>query len=281
MAGRTALITGGSKGIGFGCARALAAEGCRVALAARDAETLETAAETLRGAGAEVSVHAIDLSLGGSAAELLGRAGVPDILVNNAGAIPGGDVAAIDEARWREAWDLKVFGYINLARAAYAAMKARGHGVIVNVTGLAADRPDFNYIAGTAGNASLNAFTRALGSYALEDGIRVVAVSPGAVATDRLIGLMRTRAEAETGDPRALAEHALGPAHGPRRHGRGGRRRGRLHGLGEGRLGDRDGGDRGWWPRRQGRQFPVGHAPAARARRAVAGRRELSNRRTP
>ena len=200
LSGRTALITGGSKGIGFGCARALVKEGCRVVLAARDPATLAAARDELLGAGADVAVQSVDLSLGGAGQELLDRAGLPDILVNNAGAIPGGDVSAVDEARWREAWDLKVFGYINLCRAAYGAMKARGHGVIVNVTGLAADKPDFNYIAGTAGNASLNAFTRALGSYALEDGVRVVAVSPGAVATDRLIGLLKTRAATETGD---------------------------------------------------------------------------------
>lgn len=201
LTGKTALITGGSKGIGLGCARALAAEGCQVALAARDGETLASAARELRGTGADVTTHAVDLSKPGSAEPFLSETGLPDILINNAGAIPGGDVGSVDEARWRQAWDLKVFGYINLCRAAYAGMKERGGGVIVNVTGLAADKPDFNYIAGTAGNASLNAFTRALGSYSLEDGIRVVAVSPGAVATERLIGLLRTRAEAETGDP--------------------------------------------------------------------------------
>jgi len=200
LAGKTALITGGSKGIGFGVASSLAAEGCRVHIAARDAEVLDQAVSRLRADGAEVTAHAIDLSATGSADALLAAAGVPDILVNNAGAIPGGDVAIVDEAVWRTAWDLKVFGYINLSRATYAAMKARGGGVIVNVTGLAADKPDFNYIAGTAGNASLNAFTRALGGPALEDGIRVVAVSPGAVATDRLVGLMKTRAREETGD---------------------------------------------------------------------------------
>lgn len=202
LAGKTALITGGSKGIGFGCAEVLAEEGCTLHLAARDGAVLADAVERLRAKGAEAHGHAIDLSQQGAAARLLEDAGLPDVLVNNAGAIPGGDVEAVDETRWRTAWDLKVFGYINLCRAAYAAMKDRDTGgVIVNVTGLAADKTDFDYIAGTAGNASLNAFTRALGSRSIEDGVRVLAVSPGAVATDRLIGLMRTRAEAEHGDP--------------------------------------------------------------------------------
>lgn len=201
LAGKTALITGGSKGIGFGCAEVLAAEGCIVHLAARDAALLETSVAKLRGSGAQAHGHAIDLSSQGSADRLLQQAGLPDVLVNNAGAIPGGNVEAIDEDRWRTAWDLKVFGYINLCRAAYSAMKQRdAGGVIVNVTGLAADKTDFDYIAGTAGNASLNAFTRALGSRSIEDGVRVLAVSPGAVATDRLVGLMKTRAQEEHGD---------------------------------------------------------------------------------
>lgn len=201
LAGKTALVTGGSKGIGFGCAEALAAEGCAIHLAARDGVMLEKAVASLRAKGATVLGHAIDLSASGSAAALLERAGLPDILINNAGAIPGGNVETVDEARWREAWDLKVFGYINLCRAAYSAMKAReSGGVIVNVTGLAADKTDFDYIAGTAGNASLNAFTRALGSRSIDDGVRVLAVSPGAVATDRLVGLMKTRAQEEHGD---------------------------------------------------------------------------------
>lgn len=200
LAGRTALITGGSKGIGFGVAQALGREGCKLHLAARDADTLKTAVAALQAEGLEATAHAIDLSEQGSAQRLLDEAGVPDILVNNAGAIPGGDIEMIDEDRWRTAWDLKVFGYINLCRAAFSAMKEKGGGVIVNVTGLAADKTDFNYIAGTAGNASLNAFTKALGSHSIEDGVRVVAVSPGAVATDRLVGLLKTRAKSETGD---------------------------------------------------------------------------------
>jgi 3-oxoacyl-[acyl-carrier protein] reductase len=209
--GRTAIITGGSKGIGFGVAVSLANEGCKVHIASRDKGMLETAAANIKQqTGREATIHAIDLSKSGSADELLKAVGTPDILVNNAGAIPGGNITMIDEATWRAAWDLKVFGYINLCRSAYALMKERGSGVIANVTGLAADRTDFSYIAGTAGNASLNAFTKALGSYSLEDGIRVLAVSPGPVETERLVTLMKTRAKAETGSEDGWRDYLKG-----------------------------------------------------------------------
>jgi len=201
LKGKRALITGASKGIGRGVAEALAREGCDLDLVSRTAADLEAVAEALRGEfGVAVTVHATDLSQPGAVESLLAGVELPDILVNNAGAIPAGTIDAIDEARWREAWDLKVFGYINMCRAFYDAMKARGHGVIINVTGLAADRTDAGYIAGTSGNASLNAFTRALGSRSLNDGIRVLSVSPGPVETERLVNLMRTRAEAQYGD---------------------------------------------------------------------------------
>ena len=160
LKGKTALITGASKGIGRGVAEALAGEGCNVQLVSRTAAELEAVAADLRERfGVSAEAHAYDLATPGAVEELLGRVQLPDILVNNAGAIPAGTIDAIDEARWRQAWDLKVFGYINMCRAFYGAMKARGFGVIVNVTGLAADRTDAGYIAGTAGNASLNAFT--------------------------------------------------------------------------------------------------------------------------
>lgn len=200
LSGRTALITGASKGIGYGVAEALGREGCNLHIVSRDAQMLGSAAERLRSeTGATVAFHPLDLSKTGASETLLETIGAPDIVVNNAGAIPGGNLAAITEDRWREAWDLKVFGYINMARQFYAAMKENGGGVICNVTGLAADRTDYSYIAGTSGNASLNAFTKALGSFSLEDGIRVFAVSPGPVETERLVNLMKTKAQAETG----------------------------------------------------------------------------------
>lgn len=211
LMGRTAVITGASKGIGLAVARGLAAEGCNVHVVARTAATIEAAARSIREQyRVQATAHALDIAQSGNIAQLMAATGTPDILVNNAGAIPGGDLQTIDEERWRSAWDLKVFGYINMARAYYAAMKQRGLGVIVNVTGLAADRLDFGYIAGSTGNAGLNAFTRTLGSYSLEDGIRVLAVSPGAVETERLVTLMRNRAAERLGDSERWREFVDG-----------------------------------------------------------------------
>lgn len=211
LKGQSAVVTGASKGIGLAVARALAAEGCAVQIVARSREAIEKAARDIREQYAvDARAHALDLSRSESVAALLEATGTPDILVNNAGAIPGGDLQAIDEARWRAAWELKVFGYINLCRAYYAAMRNRRKGVIVNVTGLAADRLDSGYIAGSTGNAALNAFTRTLGSYSLEDGIRVLAVSPGAVETERLVTLMKTRAADKLGDPERWREFVKG-----------------------------------------------------------------------
>jgi NAD(P)-dependent dehydrogenase (short-subunit alcohol dehydrogenase family) len=208
LRGKAALITGASKGIGRAVAETLAGEGCAVHLVARSAAALETAAEAIRQRHqVSATAHALDLSRSESVAELVRRCGEVDILVNNAGAIPGGSLDMVDEMRWRAAWDLKVFGYINMTRAFLALMEKRGRGVIVNVIGLAGEKPDYGYVAGSAGNASLMAFTRAVGSRSLDKGVRVVAVNPGPVKTDRIISLWRTRAEREHDDPERWAEY--------------------------------------------------------------------------
>ena len=199
--GKTALVTGASKGIGLAVAKALAAEGCNLHLAARGKETLEAAREAVRKRHQiAVALHPLDLSRSESVAQLAESCRDVDILINNAGAIPGGTLEMIDEARWREAWDLKVFGYINLTRAFLALMAKRGRGVIVNVVGLAGEKLDAGYIAGSAGNASLIAFTKAVGSTSLDKGVRVLGCNPGPVETDRIVTLMKTRAEREFGD---------------------------------------------------------------------------------
>src|SRR5262249_10863701 len=134
LAGKTALITGASKGIGRATAEAFAAEGCNVILVSRTQADLEAAqAAIVRTANVRVDVVAAVLSVSATVSRLAENFPGIDILVNNAGAIPGGSLQEIDEQRWRAAWDLKVFGYVNMCRAFYAHMKARGRGVIINV----------------------------------------------------------------------------------------------------------------------------------------------------
>jgi NAD(P)-dependent dehydrogenase (short-subunit alcohol dehydrogenase family) len=206
--GKTALVTGASKGIGLAVAKALAAEGCNLHLAARGKETLEAAREAIRKRHqVAVALHPLDLSRSESVGQLAESCRDVDILINNAGAIPGGTIDMIDEARWRAAWDLKVFGYINLTREFLALMAKRGRGVIVNVVGLAGEKMDAGYVAGSAGNAALIAFTKAVGSTSLDKGVRVLGCNPGPVETDRIITLMKTRAEREFGDASRWQEY--------------------------------------------------------------------------
>jgi len=201
LGGKRVMITGASKGIGACAAEVFAGEGCHLDLAARDGEALGMLAGRLRSAhGVDVVVHAADLRSPKGIDALAARASEIDILINNAGDIPGGNLAAVDEKRWRHAWELKVFGYINLTRQIYAAMKARGGGVIINDIGAAGERFDANYITGATGNAALMTFTRALGGRSLDDNIRVVGVNPGPVETDRIIALMKTSAATQLGD---------------------------------------------------------------------------------
>jgi NAD(P)-dependent dehydrogenase (short-subunit alcohol dehydrogenase family) len=207
LRGRKALVTGASKGIGRACAAALAEEGCDVVLVSRTAADLEAArAAIIAKHNIAVRVFPLDLSDSRNVHTLAAECADTEILVNNAGAIPGGNLDAIDEARWRTAWDLKVFGYINMTRRFYALMRERKRGVIINILGAAGQNPDSDYIAGSSGNASLMAFTLAMGGTAPRDGLRVVGINPGPVMTERLITLMRTRAQDRFGDPERWTE---------------------------------------------------------------------------
>lgn len=211
LKGRTALITGGSRGIGFGVARLLAAEGCHVHLASRNAADLDAAHKKITAASSvNVTCHALDLSIPGNTAKLAGACGDVDILINNAGAIPQGAITALDDPAWRASWELKVFGYINMTREIYRAMCARRSGVIVNVIGAAGERPSAGYIAGSMANSALMTMSRALGAESASFGVRVLGVNPGATATDRGVMLWRKRAEQELGDAERWRELTKG-----------------------------------------------------------------------
>ena len=207
LRGRKALVTGASKGIGRACAEVLAEEGCDVVLVSRTAADLEAVRAKIAGEyNVSVRYYALDLGDGRNVDTLAAECADTDLLINNAGAIPGGNIGQVDEARWRQAWDLKVFGYVNMTRRFYALMAERRKGAIVNIIGAAGETPDSEYVAGSSGNASLMAFTRAIGGTAPRDNLRVMGINPGPVMTERLVTLMRTRAQTQFGDPEKYTE---------------------------------------------------------------------------
>jgi NAD(P)-dependent dehydrogenase (short-subunit alcohol dehydrogenase family) len=201
LAGRAALITGSSKGIGLAVAQWFAREGVHVCLVARSAEALKKEAEAI-GKTTGVKVQTLTADLADAAARERVYKTFPDvdILVNNAGAIPGGSIHDVDEPAWREGFDLKVFGYVGLTRHYLKEMEKRRHGVIINIIGLGGERVDPTYIAGAMGNAGLMAFTRAIGSTSIDHNVRVLGVNPGPVLTDRVEMLGRKRATRLYGD---------------------------------------------------------------------------------
>ncbi|MFA7438991.1 SDR family oxidoreductase [Castellaniella sp.] len=207
LAGRRVLITGASQGIGAGIAEAFAREGASLTLVARSEDKLQQLAEDLRQRfGVPVGILAEDLTAPGAVDRVAAQAPDTDILVNNAGVIPGGDLFEVDAQRWREGWELKVMGYIDMTRAFYGLMRARGGGVIINNIGSGGENFDFDYVAGCTGNAALMAFTRSVGGRGLKDGVRVLGVNPGPVATDRIERILRGRAAKSLGNAERAAE---------------------------------------------------------------------------
>lgn len=201
LAGKRALVTGASQGIGAAVARTLGGEGCDLVLAARSGDKLDALKTEIEVAyGVSVESVAIDLTAPGAISDLAGRAKTPDILINNAGAIPPGRLQEIDEAGWRAVWELKLFGYINLTRALYSKMAEAGGGAIVNICGASGERPKANYICGAVANTALMSFTQALGGDSMNDGIRVVALNPGPTETEHLVRLTQGSAAEKLGD---------------------------------------------------------------------------------
>lgn len=190
LTGKTALVTGGSRGIGRAVALALATEGARVAVCARDPRALgDATGEIRRRTGHEAVAVVADLSRLDEVTrivdETLRRLGSIDILVNNAGAIRGGDFIKTPDEQWITDWSLKLLGYIRMCRAVFPLMQSQGGGRICNVVGAAARNPTPAYLAGGAANAALINFTKGLADLGAPAGVLVTAVSPAATRTER------------------------------------------------------------------------------------------------
>ncbi len=186
LKGRTALITGASRGIGEAIAKVLAQEGCNLVLTATDtAKLAQLAADLKKAHGVTVATHGFDLTRHDNIKALADVGGHCDILVNNAGAVPRGSLDEVTPEAWRHGWDLKVFGYIDLTRYILPRMTARKSGVIINIIGMAGERPEPKYIATCCANASLIMFTQCIGGESMRDGVRVVGINPGPIMSDR------------------------------------------------------------------------------------------------
>jgi NAD(P)-dependent dehydrogenase (short-subunit alcohol dehydrogenase family) len=189
LQGKHVLITGASKGIGFACAQGFIAEGAKVSLVARTAEALDQAVAALKADG-KAARFAADLRDADSAEQALDAAeaafGPVDVLVNSAGAAKRVPPAELTPARWRDAMDAKFFTYINMMDPVIKRMGTRGSGVIINIVGTGGKIARATHIAGGAANAALMLASAGAAVAYADKGVRVNAVNPGPVLTDRL-----------------------------------------------------------------------------------------------
>jgi len=218
LAGRVGIVTGANRGIGRAIAETLAAEGMRLVLAARDQARLDEVARALPG---EALVHAADLRDPAAPAALVAAAvarfGRLDLLVNNAGATKRGDFLALTDADWDDGFALKLHGAVRACRAAWPHLVSSG-GAIVNVIGIGGRTGSAEFAVGGAVNAALANLTKVLADRGVTDGVRVNAVNPGSIATERLqTRLARfaadhgvTEAEAALRMPRAMGVARFG-----------------------------------------------------------------------
>ena len=190
IAGKTALVTGASKGIGFAIAEALVAEGARVVIAAREQSGLDAASERLQAASGEVVALAADVATAKGVTDLVAatqaRAGAVDILVANAGGPSAGLPASLDDAAWARATELTLMSAVRLARGVLPGMRERGWGRIVNVTSLSVKQPIGDLTLSNAMRSAVTAFARTLASEVAAHGVTVNNVAPGYTATERL-----------------------------------------------------------------------------------------------
>jgi 3-oxoacyl-[acyl-carrier protein] reductase len=208
LAGKVALVTGASKGIGEAIARSLADEGVNVAIVARDAKRLAATAKDIAARShRDVQAIAADLTHVAEVQRVVEHAlahfGRIDILVNNAGSIRTGPFLEMPDDHWLEDWTLKPLGYVRLARTIFPHMVAQGGGRIVNVAGLAARNPVHVYASGGAANAAIVNLTKSLADLGAPHQVLVNAVSPGATRTGRLDAQIAAKAAA---NKRTVAE---------------------------------------------------------------------------
>jgi NAD(P)-dependent dehydrogenase (short-subunit alcohol dehydrogenase family) len=190
LKGKVALITGGNRGIGAAIAAELAREGVDLCLVARDKSLLENmAAALVSDFNVRVITFAADLRLPEAADAAIAHAvktfGKLDILVNNAGATARGDFFALSEQDWDDGFALKFRACVRMTRAAWPHLRD-SKGTVLNIIGVGGWTAESEFTIGGSVNAALLHFTKAIAQIGQQDAVRVNAINPGRIATERL-----------------------------------------------------------------------------------------------
>jgi NAD(P)-dependent dehydrogenase (short-subunit alcohol dehydrogenase family) len=207
LSGKTAIVTGGSAGIGLACAKALYREGANVVIVGRSEDRLAAAVAAIeRAAGAASGSNRV-LAVAGdmvqeetvhkAVAAAIDTWGQIDVLVNSAGSARAGSIWDLPEEAFLDAWNLKLRGYIRMIRAVSPYMAEQRSGCIININGGAARTPSPMFLAGSTANAAILNFTRGVSKELARHNVRIVAISPGTTATERAERLAEQNAQAK------------------------------------------------------------------------------------
>ncbi len=202
IAGKVALVTAASKGLGRGSAEALSAEGCRVAICARTRADVERAAKEIAAqSGHDVVPFVADMARAADIERLLdavrARLGDPDIVVGNAGGPPPGTFSTTTLDQFLPAVELSMMSSIRLTYGVVPAMQAKGWGRIVFITSVSVKQPIPHILLSNTARAGLTGFMKTVAREIAATGVTVNAVLPGTHATDRVQQTARNRAQAE------------------------------------------------------------------------------------
>jgi 3-oxoacyl-[acyl-carrier protein] reductase len=189
LAGRVALVTAASRGLGLASAKALAAEGARIVICARGVRQLEQAAGELRGRGMPVEAVQVDVSAPDAATQLVQRAsekfGRLDVVVINAGGPPPGGFGKVGDTDWERAFQLTLMSGVRLVRQALPMLTASGQGRVINIVSTSVKQPIDDLILSNALRLAVIGFAKTLSREVAGSGVTVNSVLPGIILTDR------------------------------------------------------------------------------------------------
>ena len=210
---KTAIITGGSRGIGWETAKEMIKEGMNVVLISRNKKILQSRIDELDQYKKQVRIFPCDLTNPTSALEIskycISEYNKIDVLVNSAGAAKGGIFSEIPDKDWEDSFNLKFFGTIRVIRTVIPYMKEQKDGRIVNVIGDTGKKPNKLMLPGSSVNAALLSLTKGLADELGQYGIRINAVSPGPTRTERILDMFKSLAKSTNKSIQEIEEEFL------------------------------------------------------------------------